>query len=246
MTTTAIAKAEGLRKTFGQHVALAGIDFELRPGEILGLLGPIGAGKTTTLKLMLGMLQPTAGRCEVLGFDCTRSSIEVKRHIGYSPDEPAFYNFLTGRETLDFAIAMRAVDRSTAWAEIDALVEQLDAAELLDVLTSTYSHGMKKKLALLLALAHGPSVLLLDEPTNGLDPPTALAIRAILQAKASAGAAVIVSTHLLDMADRMCHRVVVVAQGHIIAEGTPADVRSRAGVAPEASLEEAFMRLVTR
>ncbi len=240
-----LLNAKGLGKRFGAHDALAGVDFELGSGELLGLLGPNGAGKTTTLKLLLGMLRPTSGSASVLGFDCTEASLEVKRRIGYSPDEPAFYNFLTGRETIDFASEMRGVARADAWAEIEPMIRALDFSEQLEVLTSNYSHGMKKKLALLLALAHRPKVLLLDEPTNGLDPPTAHAVKELLIEKAAQGAGILLSTHLLEMADRMCTRVMILHRGTIVARGSVADVRARAGVAPEASLEDAFLKIVS-
>jgi len=239
-----LVHVSGLRKSFGNNEALSGIDFTLAPGELVGLLGPNGAGKTTTLKLLLGMLRPTAGTANVLGFDCTTSSLEVKRRIGYSPDEPAFYNFLTGRETIDFALAIRGTDAKAAWDELEPMIKLLDFSAQLDVLTSNYSHGMKKKLALLLALAHTPRLLLLDEPTNGLDPPTSHAVRELLSRKAAEGVGILVSTHLLDMADRMCSRILVLHRGALIAEGSSADVRARAGVAADATLEDAFLRLI--
>src|SRR6187549_3137862 len=116
--STPLLKAVALRKTFGDHAALNTVDFELAAGELVGLLGPNGAGKTTTLKLLLGMLHPTSGSAQALGFDCTSDSLEVKRRIGYSPDEPAFYNFLTGKETIDFAVDMRGIARESAWDEL--------------------------------------------------------------------------------------------------------------------------------
>jgi ABC-2 type transport system ATP-binding protein len=240
-----LVKVEALRKCFGSTQAIAGLDFELHAGELLGLLGPNGAGKTTTLKLLLGMLHPSEGSAQVLGFDCSKSSLEVKRRIGYSPDEPSFYAFLTGRETVEFAIQVRGVDRDAAWSELEPMLRILDFEAQLDMLTSHYSHGMKKKLALLLALAHRPAVLLLDEPTNGLDPATAHAVREVLQLKARQGAAILISTHLLDMADRMCSRVMILSRGRIIAQGTPAELRAHAGVEPDAMLEDAFMRLIS-
>jgi ABC-type multidrug transport system ATPase subunit len=240
----ALVRASSLRKTFGSVDAVTELSFELQPGEVVGLLGPNGAGKTTTLKLLLGMLRPTQGSAQVMGLDCTLHAREVKERLGYSPDEPSFYNFLTGRETLDFVLAVRGLDGAPAWARLEPLVQLLDFTSQLDVLTSNYSHGTKKKLALLVALAHEPRVLLLDEPTNGLDPPTAHRVRELLQRKAAEGAAILVSTHLLDMADRLCDRVLILNQGRMIAEGTPASVRAHAGVDGAASLEDAFLKLV--
>jgi ABC-2 type transport system ATP-binding protein len=190
------------------------------------------------------MLRPTGGSAQVLGLDCAEASLEVKRRVGYSPDEPAFYNFLTGRETIDFTLDVRGTARDAAWSELSPLLKILDFSPQLDVLTSNYSHGMKKKLALLLALAHRPRVLFLDEPTNGLDPQAAHAVREVLQQKAAEGTAVLISTHLLEMADRMCTRVMILHHGRVIAEGTSAQVRERAGVAAGATLEDAFLKLV--
>jgi ABC-2 type transport system ATP-binding protein len=239
-----LVRATGLRKTFGSVDAVTDLSFQLGAGEVVGLLGPNGAGKTTTLKLLLGMLRPTSGSAEVLGLDCTHQAREVKARLGFSPDEPSFYNFLTGRETIDFVCAVRGIDAQASWRRLDRLIGILDFAGQLDVLTSNYSHGTKKKLALLVALAHDPPVLLLDEPTNGLDPPTAHKVRELLAERAQAGCAILVSTHLLDMADRLCSRMLILHRGRLIAEGTPEAVRTRAGVAGAASLEDAFLKLV--
>jgi ABC-2 type transport system ATP-binding protein len=226
-------------------IALDRLDLELRPGEVVGLLGPNGAGKTTTLKLLLGLLRPTAGHASVLGFDCTADSPRAKQHLGYTPDEPQFYDFLTGRESIDFVISARGLAPAAAWARLAPIVDSLGFGSQLSALTATYSHGMKKKLALLCALVHAPEVLLLDEPTNGLDPPTALRVRELLRAKASDGAGVLLSTHLLEMADRLCDRVLVIHRGRPIASGTTAEVRIQAGVGAAASLEDAFLALVS-
>ncbi len=235
--------AEGLRKRYGDTEALAQLSFSIAPGEVVGLLGPNGAGKTTTLKILLGLLRPTAGHAEILGLDCAARAREVKERIGYCPDEPAFYDFLTGRETLDFVAQVRGLPQKDARLRIEPLVQRLDFVDQLDTLTHGYSHGMKKKLALLCALVHGPRVLLLDEPTNGLDPHIAHEVRAYLAERAAEGAAVLVSTHLLDMADRLCGRILVLDKGRLLAEGTPARVRELAAVAPDATLEDAFLRL---
>ena len=168
----------------------------------------------------------------------------MKRLLGYSPDEPAFYDFLSGRETIDFVLNVRGVPRDAAWATLRPVIERLELHETLELAAGGYSHGTKKKLALALALAHEPTLLLLDEPTNGLDPPTAARVRALLRERADSGVAIVVSTHLLAMADQLCDRVLVVDRGRLIAEGTTAAVRAQAGVAAEASLEAAFLALI--
>jgi ABC-2 type transport system ATP-binding protein len=234
----------GLGKRFAGMVALDTLDFELCAGEVVGLLGPNGAGKTTTLKLLLGLLRPSLGRANILGFDCTHDSQRVKERIGFTPDEPQFYDFLTGKETLDFVISARGLDPDVAWGSLAETIAIFDFVAQLGALTSSYSHGMKKKLSLLCALVHRPRVLLLDEPTNGLDPPTALRVRELLRREAAGGATVLVSTHLLDTAERMCDRLLVIDRGRKIGAGTAAELRLQAGVAANASLEAAFLKLV--
>lgn len=239
-----VVRTLGLGKDFGATTALHALDCSLAPGQIVGLLGPNGAGKTTTIKLLLGLLEPTRGRAEVLGLDCTHESLAVKRALGYVPDEPAFYDFLTGRETILFVARMRGRDAAEVWNYLMPLVETLDFSRQLDELVSGYSHGMKKKLALLIALAHRPRVLLMDEPTNGLDPAMAASVRDVFIRLASSGTTILLSTHLLDMADRLCHELLLLNRGHLVASGTPDSVRVQAGVDERASLEEAFMRLI--
>lgn len=237
-------RLEGLGKDYGKAVALESLSCEVRGGEIVGLLGPNGAGKTTTMKLVLGLLRPTRGRALLGDLDCTRDSRAVKARLGYSPDEPAFYDFLTGRETIDFVANVRSLDRNAMWQRLERLIVGLEFGSQLDSAVGGYSHGTKKKLALLLALLHTPSVLLLDEPTNGLDPPSAAFARGELRALSETGVAVVISTHLLDMADGLCDRVLVLDKGRVLADGTPEDVRTKAGVAADATLEDAFLRLV--
>ena len=235
---------EGLGKDFGATVALEALSCHVQRGEIVGLLGPNGAGKTTTMRLVLGMLRPSRGSARFMQLDCTHDAHEVKRRLGYSPDEPAFYDFLTGKETIEFVLNVRGVPLDGAWTSLKPVIDRLALGESLDVAAGSFSHGTKKKLALLLALAHKPTLLLLDEPTNGLDPPTAARVRALLRERADAGTSIVVSTHLLEMADLLCDRVIVLDHGRLIAEGTTEAVRAQAGVAAEASLEEAFLALV--
>jgi ABC-2 type transport system ATP-binding protein len=237
-------RLEGLGKDYGGTTALDALTCEVRRGEILGLLGPNGAGKTTTMKLLLGLLRPSRGRAFVGSLDCTHDARAAKAVFGYSPDEPAFYDFLTGRETLDFVVNVRALDHATAWERLAFLVDGLEFQAHLDQPVGGYSHGTKKKLALLAALAHSPKVLLLDEPTNGLDPPSAAFAKSHFRALAAAGTAIVVSTHLLDMADGLCPRVLVLHKGRVLADGTPGDVRASAGLPEDATLEDAFLRLV--
>ncbi|HYP90475.1 MAG TPA: ABC transporter ATP-binding protein [Polyangiaceae bacterium] len=239
-----VLEAEDLAKDFGKSVAVGGVSLKLAPGEIVGLLGPNGAGKTTTLKLLLGMLRPTRGRATILGRDSTSQAIAIKALVGYSPDEPTFYDFLTGRETLEFVTHVRRGDAARVLDELGPMIDVLELGPDLDRFVAGYSLGMKKKLALLVAMAHSPRLLLLDEPTNGLDPPSAVKIRQHLQNLAKTGVTVVLSTHLLDTADKLCTRVVLMDHGRLIFDGTPLAARYAAELGSDASLEDAFLKLV--
>jgi ABC-2 type transport system ATP-binding protein len=239
-----VLEAEGLCKRFGSKVAVDNVSLRLAPGEIVGLLGPNGAGKTTTLKILLGMLRPTRGRAAVLGLDSTTEAIAIKQRVGYSPDEPSFYDFLTGRETLEFVTHVRGGDPGRVLEDLAPMIDVLELGGELDRFVAGYSLGMKKKLALLVAMAHAPRLLLLDEPTNGLDPPSAVKIRRHLQQLAGSGVTVVLSTHLLEMADKLCTRVVLMDHGRLIFDGSPGDARAAAELRAEASLEDAFLKLV--
>lgn len=240
-----VLEAEGLIKAFGATLAVDGVSLKLAPGEIVGLLGPNGAGKTTTLKILLGMLRPTRGRATILGHDSTTQAIAIKARVGYSPDEPAFYDFLTGRETLEFVTHVRGGESARVLEKLTPMIEVLELGPDLDRFVAGYSLGMKKKLALLVAMAHSPRLLLLDEPTNGLDPPSAVKIRQHLQALAQTGVTVVLSTHLLDMADKLCTRVVLMDHGRVVFDGAPTAARDAALLPNEATLEDAFLKLVS-
>jgi len=239
-----VLEAVDLAKQFGPNLAVDGVSLKLAAGEIVGLLGPNGAGKTTTLKILLGMLRPTRGRASVLGLDCTSQAIAIKERVGYSPDEPSFYDFLTGRETLELVTQVRGGNAAETFRKLAPMLDVLELGPDLDRFVAGYSLGMKKKLALLVALAHAPKLLLLDEPTNGLDPPSAVKIRRHLQELSQSGITVVLSTHLLEMADRLCTRVVLMDHGRVIFDGTPALARQAAALGAEASLEDAFLKLV--
>ncbi len=235
----------GLGKDFEGKVALRELSFDVRAGEVVFLLGPNGAGKTTAMRCILGLLRPTRGTAYVLEHDCTRDPTRAKASLGYTQDEPVFYDFLTGGESLDFVLNTRGVERASVEPWIKRLVEGLDFTRDLSSTTGGYSLGMRKKLALLLAMAHRPPLLLLDEPTNGLDPQTAALVRDLLREYAQGGGAVLVATHLLDMAERLADRILVVDGGALVAQGTRAEILAAAGLDGErASIEDAFLRLV--
>ena len=236
-----VVEARGLSKRFGDRVALDGLDLRLPRGEIFGLLGPNGAGKSTTLNLFMGFLQPSAGTARIAGLDCARESRAVMRLVGHLPEEPALFENLTGRELVSFVLSMRGEDRPERWSEVDVSAERMGFTRELDQLIAGYSMGMRKKLALVTALAHDPAVLLLDEPTNGLDPVVAREVRSLLEERAARGVTVVLSTHLLDVAQRVCHRLGVIVKGRLRAVGDAGEVCAQAGGV--ATLEEAFMAL---
>jgi len=233
--------AEGLTKRFGDRLALEGLDLVLPRGEIFGLLGPNGAGKSTTLNLWMGFLRPSAGRAVLCGLDVLTSHREVMARVGHMPEEPVLFDNLTGRELLSFVLSVRGCDNADRWRALERHAERLGFDEVLDDLVAGYSMGMRKKLCLLTALAHGPEVLLLDEPTNGLDPVVAREVRAMLVEEAARGVTVVLSTHLLDVAQRVCHRLGVIVRGRLRAVGDADAICTAAGGA--ASLEEAFLAL---
>ncbi len=236
-------EVRGLTRRFGDRVVLENIELSLAPGEVFGLLGPNGAGKSTTLNLLMGFLRPTAGSASICGLDCTRDSRAVMSVVGHMPEEPSLFENLTGRELVSFVLSMRGMSSPDRWRAVSGRVERLGFVPEFDQLVAGYSMGTRKKLALVVALAHDPRVLLLDEPTNGLDPVVAREVRAMLEELAGAGVTVLLSTHLLDVAQRVCHRLGVLGGGRLRALGTPDEVCARANAS---TLEDAFITLTGR
>jgi ABC-2 type transport system ATP-binding protein len=234
---------DGLSKRYGAFAAVRDLRFSVRRGEMFGFLGPNGAGKTTTIRMLMGILVPSAGHAAIAGLDCQSDSVEVKRHVGYLPDAPIFYDFLRGREILEFVGEMHGQARATAVGNSARLLEELALADAAEEYAINYSMGMKKKLGLACALIHDPDVLILDEPTNGLDPRAAREVQDRLRRSSAEGKTVFLSTHLLDMAERLCSRVGIIHQGALVAEGELDALRAR--IVPGGSLEEVFLR-VTR
>ena len=232
--------AHGLRKVYGEHVAVKGVDLAVRQGEIVGFLGPNGAGKTTTIKMITGLVQPTAGSAAILGHDIQRDAIAAKARFGYVPDTPNLYGKLKGWEFLRFMARLYRVPTDRAERRAAELLRLFDLSEAASDLIEGYSHGMSQKMALAGALVHDPQVLFLDEPTVGLDPKSARLIKDLLGQLRSRGVAVFLSTHILEIAERMCDRVVIINKGEIVAAGTLAELRSRGG---QGSLEDIFLSL---
>jgi ABC-2 type transport system ATP-binding protein len=215
----------GLTKRYGEFTALAGLDLSVAEGEIFAFLGPNGAGKTTTIKLLMGLLIPSAGTAVVDGMDCFEDRVEIKRKIGYVPDEPIFPDYLRGVDLLRFVGGMHGLATHDIEAITLPLLKRLDLTDAVNDYAVNYSRGMKKKLGLITALLHSPKLLILDEPTNGLDPVVTRQVIDILRECSETGTAVFYSTHLLDQAERFCDRIGILNKGRLEAVGTTLELQ---------------------
>jgi ABC-2 type transport system ATP-binding protein len=233
-----------LTKRYGEFLAVDRLSLDVARGEVFGFLGPNGAGKTTTIRMLMGILVPSSGQAQVESWDCQRDRVEVARRVGYLPDNPIFYDYLRGREILEFVGEMHGLPRAEVLARSRRLLSDLALAGAGDEFAVNYSTGMKKKLGLCCALIHDPPVLVLDEPTNGLDPRAAREVQDRIRSSAADGKTVFLSTHLLDMAERLCHRVGIIDGGRLVAVGTVEELRAqqRSG----SSLEEVFLKVTGR
>lgn len=231
-----------LVKRFGSFTAVDGVTLKVRPGEVLGLLGPNGAGKTTTVSMCVGLLTPTSGSVKIGGVDVRRNPQDAKRLIGYVPDTPYLYDKLTGREFVDFmAQIYGTTDRLVERRE--HLLSYFGLQDAAGDLTAGYSHGMKQKTALCGVLIHEPRVLFLDEPTVGLDPRSARQLKDTLQSLAGAGRTIVLSTHILEIAQAICSRIAILNDGRVIAQGTMEELRESVHGQPGESLEDVFLQL---
>ncbi|MGV7208583.1 ABC transporter ATP-binding protein [Oxalobacteraceae bacterium A2-2] len=232
---------QGLSKTYGSFNAVQPLHLTVRRGEVFGFLGPNGAGKTTTIRMMMGILVPSGGKVLVDGLDCSADAAEVKRRVGYLPDTPVFYDYLRGREILQFVAEMHGYPRAEAVQRAARLLAEFGLEEAGEDYAVNYSLGMKKRLGLACALIHEPSVLILDEPINGLDPRASREVQERLLAAAAAGVTIFVSTHLLDMAEKLCDRVGIIHHGALVATGSLDEIRDEASA--DASLEDVFLKI---
>jgi ABC-2 type transport system ATP-binding protein len=231
-----------LCKSYGDKLAVKNVSLDVTGGEVFGFLGPNGAGKTTTIKMIVGLLRPSSGSVKVAGFDIQAQPREAKAASGYVPDTPNLYAKLSGRELLRFVGDLYNLDRQQSAQRADELLQLLDLTAAADDTIDSYSHGMQQKASLAAALMHDPKVLVLDEPTVGLDPKSARLIKDLLRQMAERGAAVFLSTHILEIAERMCDCIGIINKGELIAVGSMAELRSL-GKAGEVSLEDIFLAL---
>jgi ABC-2 type transport system ATP-binding protein len=237
-----LLQARDLVKHYGSLVAVAGVNLTVPGGQIFGLLGPNGAGKTTTVNMCTGLLRPTAGSIRVAGHDVQRDARAAKRLLGYVPDEPYLYDRLTGREFLWFMARLYGVGGNVR-RRIDELLAYFGLADAADDLIGGYSHGMRQKAALCGVLIHDPMVLFLDEPTVGLDPRSARLLKDTLQGLAGSGRAVVLCTHILEIAQAICDRVAILDHGRVVAEGSLQELRENVHAGSNETLEDIFLRL---
>jgi ABC-2 type transport system ATP-binding protein len=240
-TSPTLIELRNLVKKFGEKAAVDDVTLDIYGGEIFGFLGPNGAGKTTTIKAIVGLLRPTSGTVRVGGYDVQREPIPAKAASGYVPDEPHLYPKLTARELLRFVGDLYGVEAGQVDRRSDELLRLFDLTDAGNDTIDSYSHGMRQKASLAAALVHDPKVLVLDEPTVGLDPKSARLIKDILRQLANRGAAVFLSTHILEIAERMCDRIGIINQGRLIAAGTMDELRSVGK--GESRLEDIFLTL---
>ena len=235
-------EATSLAKSFGTTRAVDRLTFTLRRGEILGLLGPNGSGKSTTMKMILGILKPDAGSAKVYGRDVLTDPIGVKEVSGYVPETPQLYEFLSGVEYLDFVGDMYGMGPAAKKERISQFLKALELDGHENDMISGYSQGMKQKVTITAALMNKPRLLVVDEGLNGLDPRSAKIVKDLLRELAREGVAILFSTHILEIAEAICDRVLIMQRGNLLAEGTPAELRRRAGM-PGSTLEDVFLKM---
>ncbi len=235
-------KLRNLTKMFGPQVAVHEIDLDIPAGQLVGLLGPNSAGKSTTIKMLTGMLLPTSGTAEVGGFDVVQDPLNVKRIVGYVPETGAVFEALTGWEYLQLVAALYRIPEGEANERIERFGQFFDLTTdtLQDKQLSAYSKGMRQKVVITAALLHNPKIVFLDEPLNGLDANAALSLKTLITSLARDGITIVYCSHILDVVERICERVVIIHQGSIVADGTVNQLLEQTG---EKSLEHVFNKL---
>jgi len=224
---------QGLTRRFGALTAVDDVNLRVAAGQFFGFLGPNGAGKSTTIKMLTGLLAPSAGRIEILGLDLEANSIDVKRQIGVVPEGMALFGRLTGAEYLNFVGRMYGLDRETAAKRAAELLDFMQLADQPKKLVTDYSHGMQKKLALAAAVIHGPKILFLDEPFEGVDAIASGTLKAMLQRMISRGATIFLTSHVLEIVERLCSHLAIIHRGRLVAQGSLEELR--AGVEAQAA-----------
>ena len=232
MDTPAISTA-GLTRRFGELVAVDDVHLQVAAGQFFGFLGPNGAGKSTTIRMLTGLLAASAGRIEYLGLDLAAHPVEVKRQIGIVPEGMALFGRLTGSEYLNFVGRMYGLDRETAAKRTAELLDFMQLSDRPKALVTDYSHGMQKKLAMAAAVIHGPRVLFLDEPFEGVDAIAAGTLKTMLQRMIARGATIFLTSHVLEIVERLCSHIAIIHRGRLVAQGSLEELR--AGVQAQAA-----------
>ncbi|MGD8902944.1 MAG: ABC transporter ATP-binding protein [Anaerolineae bacterium] len=232
-----------LTRYYASLAAVQDLSLTVEPGELFGFLGPNGAGKTTTIRMIVGLLRPSAGTVTVAGHDVQREPLAVKRAIGYLAQTPLLYDKLTGREFLRFLGGLYSLSDEKIEARAEYLLTMMELSDKADQLIESYSGGMRHKIGLCGALLHDPTVLVLDEPLAGLDPHSARRVKDLLRDLCRQGRTVFLSTHVLEVAERVCDRVGILDQGRLVAVGTMEALRAQAQTTAETTLEDLFLKL---
>ncbi|MBR1797996.1 MAG: ABC transporter ATP-binding protein [Clostridiales bacterium] len=234
-------EAQGLTMIYGNgHKATDGISFNIHKGEIVGFAGPNGAGKTTVIKMLTGILRPTEGTAVINGFDINKDPLNAKRSFAYIADNPDILIQLTGLEYINFIADMYDIPTEDRAPKIDELAERFDMKDALNTQMRDYSHGMRQKLMVIAALVHNPPAWILDEPMTGLDPTAAFELKKMMREHAKVGNSVLFSTHVLEVAEQLCDRIIIINKGRIIEQGTLDYLRLEY---PDRTLEEIFVEL---
>ncbi|CCB67267.1 MULTISPECIES: ABC transporter ATP-binding protein [unclassified Hyphomicrobium] len=242
MSEAAALEIRGLTKSF-THKAVDDLSLSIRRGEFYALLGPNGAGKTTTLRMVAGLLRPDGGSIEILGLDALNDPVAAKAVTAWVPDEPLVYDKLDPIEYLEFIAGLWGMDEAKAADRAEHLIDLLDLETQARTRCQGLSKGMRQKVALAGALIHEPSLIILDEPLTGLDAGSARRVKTVLKEHVANGATVVMTTHILEVAERMAERIGVIARGRLVAEGTLDELRARAG-RQDSNLEDIFLTLV--
>jgi ABC-2 type transport system ATP-binding protein len=242
MSITHTVELNNVTKRYDEILAVNNISLTLEPGEVFALLGPNGSGKSTTLKMLMGLLQPTSGSVKVLGIDVQKDPVAVKRQVGYVPESPDVYDFLTGIEYLDFIGDIYGITAADKQQRITEYLKALQLEGREGDMINSYSDGMKKKISLISAFLHRPKLLILDEPLNALDPRSARIVKDYLQSLKAQGVTTILSTHVLEIAEAVCDRIGIMYQGSILALGTMSELRQMS-MMESSGLEDIFLKL---
>lgn len=238
LNSPVVLELSSLSKRFGTTLAVDNLTLTLGKGEILGLLGPNGSGKTTTMKMIVGVISPDSGRIWAAGVD--GGIISRKRIIGYVPESPPIYEYLTGLEYLDFIGSMYGIEPAARKARIEHFLDAFQLSDKKDEMISGYSQGMKQKIAIIAALVHKPKMLILDECLNGLDPRSARIVKDLLKDLAEDGVSILFSTHVLEIAESICDRIAIMDHGKVLAQGSMSQLRQMSGMS---NLEDVFLKL---